>query len=263
MSIRMKVENSIAEKIDAQYASKTLNRSTDREIVITENSPISDVVKASIGKKLGTGYFAGLYHSEEITGANLFGRKKLNSLASKYMNLPISDITKELRKKENVLAQEEKRLRDFLYAEREKAIKLFLGGSLTKRAIENKADLYVRNYIKGSYATEEKDPGAYKAHKQYLQLLDEFAQARAERNAVRVAKQNYIDENQDIIQAILQEEQEKRRIVDLKKSGLLAEFGIEENVEEDQEKVEEGQKDDLRDSDDNVQKQEQNEEDEE
>lgn len=64
---------------------------------------------------------------------------------------------------------------------------------------------------------------------------DELLSYKAEKNALAVAKADYMDQNADLIKEV----QEKRRREDLEKSGLLDELGLSEPAPVESEEKEE------------------------
>lgn len=178
-------------------------------------------VRDMIGAKITT--------YQALRGEN---RQEVRQIAGKYMGLPITDILREQKKAENLLEDAENRLESFLEAHRKKALKQYKVGSMTEKQKEQHAEEYVKLYIMGHYAHENEDPKAYEAHKEYNKMKDEIAKLRTEKNAVLLAKDDFLEENRELIE----EERKQARIRDIRKSGILAELGIaaEEEKEEQQ-----------------------------
>lgn len=173
-----KVKLSIKEKLGNMGESRLV----EREIEITDDSPLNMRVKQSIGDKIErtlarTGRFIGKYS------------------ASKYLGQPISEIKAE------------------------------------ERAEEYACNTF-RSNIAGSGAEDENER---ELHKKYVEMNDELLSYKAEKNALTVAKADYMAQNADLIKEI----QEKRRREDLEKSGLLDELGLSEPAPVESEEKEE------------------------
>lgn len=185
--------------------------------------------EASINKKVSDMIGAKLTTYRALREEN---RQEVRQIAGKYMGLPITDILREQKKAENLLEDAENRLESFLETQRKKALKQYKIGSMTEKQKEQHAEEYVKLYIMGSCAHENEDPKAYEAHKEYNKMKDEIAKLRTEKNAVLLAKDDFLEENRELIE----EERKQARIRDIRKSGILAELGIaaEEEKEEQQ-----------------------------
>lgn len=157
--------------------------------------------------------------------------------AAKYMGKPISELMREERKTENLLKDAEEKLDALLNKHYESAYKTALR---VAGATEESAKQYAMNYVKknviNTYAKEDEDPKAFEAHKQYLEMDADLARRRVDHNAVLVAKEAYINENEDLIR----EMREKKRREDLEKSGLLKELGLVDEKENTEEVKEDG-----------------------
>ena len=142
--------------------------------------------------------------------------------ASKYLGKAISDIMTEERRVNNYIQEIEERLNslteEFLAPYRKAGNKTF--GWNEERVESYVENMKQRNLIR-SGAT---DPKEIEAHKKYRELKEELAQAKAEKNAIEVAKTDYREQNADLIR----EAQERNRVKDLEKSGLLEEMGLAE-----------------------------------
>ena len=142
--------------------------------------------------------------------------------ASKYLGKSISDIMTEERRVNNYIQEIEERLNslteEFLAPYRKAGNKTF--GWNEERVESYVENMKQRNLIR-SGAT---DPKEIEAHKKYRELKEELAQAKAEKNAIEVAKTDYREQNADLIR----EAQERNRVKDLEKSGLLEEMGLAE-----------------------------------
>lgn len=142
--------------------------------------------------------------------------------ASKYLGKSISDIMTEERRVNNYIQEIEERLNslteEFLAPYRKAGNKTF--GWNEERVEIYVEDMKQRNLIR-SGAT---DPKEIEARKKYMELKEELAQAKAEKNAIEVAKTDYMEQNADLIR----EAQERNRVKDLEKSGLLEEMELAE-----------------------------------
>lgn len=169
----------------------------------------SQKVKASLNNKLET-FFA------------LHGKFEGKYAASKYLGKSISDIMTEERRVNNLIEEIEERLNslteEFLAPYRKAGNKTF--GWNEERVESYVEDMKQRNLI-SSGAT---DPKEIEARKKYMELKEELAQAKAEKNAIEVAKTDYMEQNADLIR----EAQERNRVKDLEKSGLLEEMELAE-----------------------------------
>lgn len=169
----------------------------------------SQKVKSSLNSKLETLFALG-------------GRFEGKYAASKYLGKSISDIMTEERRVNNLIGEIEERLNslteEFLAPYRKAGNKTF--GWNEERVESYVEDMKQRNLIR-SGAT---DPKEIEAHKKYMELKEELARAKAEKNAIEVAKTDYKEQNKDLIQEV----RERNRVKDLEKSGLLEEMGLAE-----------------------------------
>lgn len=196
-----------------------LERENNLESQQVERTP-SQKVKASLNNKLETffalrGIFEGKY------------------TASKYLGKSISDIMTEERRVNNLIEETEERLNSLI---EEFSVPYRKSGNKTLRWDEERVEMYVEKFVDanliGNGAT---DPKEIEAHKKYIELREELAQAKAEKNAIEVAKADYMEQNADLIR----EAQENKRRKEFEESGLLEELGI---VKSDPVKTEEVQK---------------------
>lgn len=196
-----------------------LERENNLESQQVERTP-SQKVKASLNNKLETffalrGIFEGKY------------------TASKYLGKSISDIMTEERRVNNLIEETEERLNSLI---EEFSVPYRKSGNKTFRWDEERVEMYVEKFVDanliGNGAT---DPKEIEAHKKYMELREELAQAKAEKNAIEVAKADYMEQNADLIR----EAQENKRRKEFEESGLLEELGI---VKSDPVKTEEVQK---------------------
>ena len=180
----------------------------------------SQKVKASLNNKLETffalrGIFEGKY------------------TASKYLGKSISDIMTEERRVNNLIEETEERLNSLI---EEFSAPYRKVGNKTPGWDEKRTEMYVEKFVDanliGRVAT---DPKEIEAHKKYIELKEELAQAKAEKNAIEVAKADYMEQNADLIR----EAQENKRRKEFEESGLLEELGI---VKSEPVKTEEEQK---------------------
>lgn len=196
-----------------------LERENNLESQQVERTP-SQKVKASLNNKLET--FLAL--------KGIFDEKYA---ASKYLGKSISDIMTEERRVNNYIQEIEERLNslteEFLAPYRKAGNKTF--GWDEERVESYAEDMKQRNLIR-SGAT---DPKEIEAHKKYMELKGELAQTIVEKNAIEVAKADYMEQNADLIR----EAQENKRRKEFEESGLLEELGI---VKSDPVKTEEVQK---------------------
>jgi len=191
-----------------------------RKIEVTEDSPLNMRVEKSIGDKIEkslarTGVFIGKYS------------------ASKYLGQPISDIKAEERRIDNIIADRQAKLNSFVNEIIDSYKKLAMKNcNWTEELAENYAwNTFIRN-IRGSGAEDDKER---ELHNKYVELNDELLSYKAEKNALAVAKADYMDQNADLIKEV----QEKRRREDLEKSGLLDELGLSEPAPVESEEKEE------------------------
>lgn len=167
----------------------------------------SQKVKASLNNKLETffalrGIFEGKY------------------AASKYLGKSISDIMTEERRVNNLIEETEERLNSLI---EEFSAPYRKAGNKTPGWDEERVEMYVEKFVDanliGNGAT---DPKEIEAHKKYMELREELAQAKADKNAIAVAKADYMEQNADLIR----EAQENKRRKEFEESGLLEELGI-------------------------------------
>lgn len=145
------------------------------------------------------------------------------TLAAKYMDMPIKDLLSEQKKIEGNIETTKKVLDMIINREYGRCMVEFENSkfiTLSQEQAEDQARVYVRDCIIGSRGTTEREKAA---HKEYDNNMIELRNLKKERNAVLVAKQAYIDKNSDIIKAEL----DKRRLKELQESGLLDELDIE------------------------------------
>ena len=167
----------------------------------------SQKVKASLNNKLETffalrGIFEGKY------------------AASKYLGKSISDIMTEERRVNNLIEETEERLNSLI---EEFSAPYRKVGNKTPGWDEERVEMYVEKFVDanliGNGAT---DPKEIEAHKKYMELREELAQAKADKNVIAVAKADYMEQNADLIR----EAQENKRRKEFEESGLLEELGI-------------------------------------
>ena len=167
----------------------------------------SQKVKASLNNKLETffalrGIFEGKY------------------AASKYLGKSISDIMTEERRVNNLIEETEERFNSLI---EEFSAPYRKVGNKTPGWDEERVEMYVDKFVDanliGNGAT---DPKEIEAHKKYMELREELAQAKADKNAIAVAKADYMEQNADLIR----EAQENKRRKEFEESGLLEELGI-------------------------------------
>lgn len=145
------------------------------------------------------------------------------TLAAKYMDMPIKDLLAEQKKIEGNIETTKKVLDMIINREYGRCMVEFENSKfiiLSQEQAEDQARVYVRDCIIGSRGTTEREKAV---HKEYDNNMIELRNLKKERNAVLVAKQAYIDKNSDIIKAEL----DKRRLKELQESGLLDELDIE------------------------------------
>lgn len=145
------------------------------------------------------------------------------TLAVKYMDMPIKDLLAEQKKIEGNIETTKKVLDMIINREYGRCMVEFENSkfiTLSQEQAEDQARVYVRDCIIGSRGTTEREKAV---HKEYDNNMIELRNLKKERNAVLVAKQAYIDKNSDIIKAEL----DKRRLKELQESGLLDELDIE------------------------------------
>ena len=145
------------------------------------------------------------------------------TLAAKYMDMPIKDLLAEQKKIEGNIETTKKVLDMIINREYGRCMVEFENSKFItffQEQAEDQAQVYVRDCIIGSRGTTEREKAV---HKEYDNNMIELRNLKKERNAVLVAKQAYIDKNSDIIKAEL----DKRRLKELQESGLLDELDIE------------------------------------
>lgn len=145
------------------------------------------------------------------------------TLAAKYMDMPIKDLLAEQKKIEGNIETTKKVLDMIINREYGRCMVEFENSKFItpfQEQAEDQARVYVRDCIIGSRGTTEREKAV---HKEYDNNMIELRNLKKERNAVLVAKQAYIDKNSDIIKAEL----DKRRLKELQESGLLDELDIE------------------------------------
>lgn len=140
--------------------------------------------------------------------------------ASKYMGQSIHDLMTEERRVNNLIEDIEERKASFI-----EEVKNPYRMSCSKVAgwneerVEAEVKTLVENNIIGTYGTEDRE---IKAHQKYVELENELLQAKADKNAIAVAKADYMEQNADLIR----EAQENKRRKEFEESGLLEELGI-------------------------------------
>lgn len=196
-----------------------LERENNLESQQVERTP-SQKVKASLNNKLETffalrGIFEGKY------------------TASKYLGKSISDIMTEERRVNNLIEETEERLNSLI---EEFSVPYRKSGNKTPGWDEERVEMYVEEFVDANLIRNgATDPKEIEAHKKYMELREELAQAKAEKNAIEVAKADYMEQNADLIR----EAQENKRRKEFEESGLLEELGI---VKSEPVKTEEEQK---------------------
>ena len=153
--------------------------------------------------------------------------------SSKYMGQSIRDLMTEERRVNNLIEDIEER-KASLIEEAKKHYRKFCSkvAGWNGERVEEEVKTLVDNNIIGTYGTEEREIGA---HQKYAELENELLQAKADKNAIDVAKADYMEQNADLIR----EAQENKRRKEFEESGLLEELGI---VKSDPVKTEEEQK---------------------
>lgn len=167
----------------------------------------SQKVKASLNNKLET-FFA------------LRGIFKGKYTASKYLGKSISDIMTEERRVNNLIEETEERLNSLI---EEFSAPYRKAGNKTPGWDEKRTEMYVEKFVDANLIRSgATDPKEIEAHKKYMELREELAQAKADKNAIAVAKADYMEQNADLIR----EAQENKRRKEFEESGLLEELGI-------------------------------------
>ena len=225
MTPNVEVERRISEKFGGMLELTVLKPETEASQKLQQmEKTSSQKVKASLNNKLETFFALGV----------LFEGKYA---ASKYLGKSISDIMTEERRVNNLIEEIEEKLNSLI---EEFSVPYRKAGNKTPGWDEERVEGYVedmkqQNLIRAG-AT---DPKEIEAHKKYMELKDELAQAKAERNAIEVAKADYKEQNKDLIREV----RERNRVKDLEKSGLLEEMGLAEpdpvKTEEEQKEAEE------------------------
>lgn len=163
-------------------------------------------------------------------------------VSSKYMGQSFHDLMTEERRVNNLIEDIEERKASFI-----EEVKNPYRMSCSKVAgwneerVEEEVKTLVENNIIGTYGTEDRE---IKAHQKYVELENELLQAKADKNAIAVAKADYMEQNADLIR----EAQENKRRKEFEESGLLEELGIvkpepvkTEEQKEDEEKTKESE----------------------
>lgn len=215
------VKEMLSGKFDGMLEKPVVRLETEASQKLQQMEKISSQkVKASLNNKLETffalrGIFEGKY------------------TASKYLGKSISDIMTEERRVNNLIEETEERLNSLI---EEFSVPYRKSGNKTPGWDEERVEMYVEKFVDanliGNGAT---DPKEIEAHKKYMELREELAQAKAEKNAIEVAKADYMEQNADLIR----EAQENKRRKEFEESGLLEELGI---VKSEPVKTEEEQK---------------------
>lgn len=210
MTPKIEVERRISEKFGGLLEQTVVKPETEASQKLQQmEKTSSQKVKASLNNKLET-FFA------------LRGKFEGKYAASKYLGKSISDIMTEERRVNNLIEEIEERLNslteEFLAPYRKAGNKTF--GWNEERVESYVEDMKQRNLIR----SEATDPKEIEARKKYMELKEELAQAKAEKNAIEVAKTDYMEQNADLIR----EAQERNRVKDLEKSGLLEEMELAE-----------------------------------
>ena len=200
-----------------------------RKIEVTEDSPLNMRVEKSIGDKI----------EKSLARTDVFIGKYS---ASKYLGQPISDIKAEERRIDNIIADRQAKIDSFVNETVDSYKKMVIKNC---HWTEERAEEYARNLfrdnIQGSGAEDDKER---ELHKKYVEMDEELLNYKAEKNALTVAKADYMTQNADLIKEV----QEKRRREDLEKSGLLDELGL---SEPDQVESEEKEETEIKESEEN------------
>lgn len=139
----------------------------------------------------------------------------------------------EERRVNNLIEETEERLNSLI---EEFSVPYRKSGNKTPRWDEERVEMYVEKFVDANLIRNgATDPKEIEAHKKYMELREELAQAKAEKNAIEVAKADYMEQNADLIR----EAQENKRRKEFEESGLLEELGI---VKSEPVKTEEEQK---------------------
>lgn len=140
--------------------------------------------------------------------------------ASKYIGQSISNLMTEERRVNNLIEDIEERKSSFIEKVKKpyrKSCSKVVGWN--QERVESKVKILVYDNIIGAYGTEEWE---IEAHQKYVELENELLQAKADKNAIAVAKADYMEQNADLIR----EAQENKRRKEFEESGLLEELGI-------------------------------------
>ena len=212
------VRKSLAEKLEKYYqGSGTPEEKAEAHLdVIEEEKTAKMKVDEMLSKKLS------LSHS--LKGWDKSEQKKI---ASKYMDHGISEILQSERKTRNLLAVAQDDVDRFIESEKKRHIKEYNKTSLVTLSDEEKEERAEKAVydvlVRGSaYYDEDK-----KAKKKFDELRAEVSRCNTEYNAVLLAKQSFLDENEDLIA----EARRQKRLRELKKSGILEELDLVEKAE--------------------------------
>ena len=204
----------LEEKLNAYFSGKVheLPKATARNVP-DEYKSTNQRVQESIARKLG------LAGQAERTGA-------------KYYDKPIKELLALEKDARNKLVDTEDELYDFLEDQKKNFISdlkknryLFLSDEdRAQRAEKYISEIFI--HWGGRYLSDQER----EARKQYQALLDKFEECNTEYNSILLAKQNYMTENADLIEA----ERNAKRIRELKESGLLEELDLVEKKSEEE-----------------------------
>lgn len=206
----------LSEKLDRYMGDRvaTYPRATGGYEVDEENKSLETKVKESISRKMGV--------FRAVNGGN---SGEIKRTGAKYYGQGITEILAAERKASNLLTVANDDLGKYIEDAIQAAYKTrYRGTAITDEAKEELATKYVYDYVIGGYGSTDAEK---EAHKKYKELLAEVARCNTEYNAVLLAKQNFLDENADLIA----EAQKAKRLRDLQKSGLLDELGLIEKAE--------------------------------
>lgn len=210
MAPNIEVERRILEKFGRMLEKTVVKPETEASQKLQQmEKTSSQKVKESLNNKLETLFALG-------------GRFEGKYAASKYIGKSISDIMTEERRVNNLIEEIEERLNSLI---EEFSVPYRKAGNKTPGWDEERVESYVEDMTQQNLIRSgATDPKEIEAHKKYMELKEELAQAKAERNAIEVAKADYKEQNKDLIREV----RERNRVKDLEKSGLLEEMGLAE-----------------------------------
>ena len=210
MAPNIEVERRISEKFGRILEKTVVKPETEASQKLQQmEKTSSQKVKESLNNKLETLFALG-------------GRFEGKYAASKYIGKSISDIMTEERRVNNLIEEIEERLNSLI---EEFSVPYRKAGNKTPGWDEERVESYVEDMTQQNLIRSgATDPKEIEAHKKYIELKEELAQAKAERNAIEVAKADYKEQNKDLIREV----RERNRVKDLEKSGLLEEMGLAE-----------------------------------